>query len=59
MAQGRDRAFAGGVGTLGILGGGAFFWVRSEVRTQPDASKRQKLNGRAMWRHDLDGQFFW
>ena len=55
MAHGRDRTFAGGVGTLGILGGGAFpdanlglFGVRSEVRTRSVLSKRQKGNGRAM-----------
>ena len=55
MAHARDRTFAGGVGTLGILGGGALpfaglgvFLVRSEVRTRSVPSQRQKSNGRAM-----------
>ena len=42
----------------GFLTVGKFFLGRTEVRTQPVASKRQKLNGRAMWRHDLGKQFF-
>ena len=41
MAHGRDRTFAGGVGTLGILGGGAFPDVKlgffgSGPRFEPD-----------------------
>ena len=43
----------------GFLTVGKFFLGRTEVRTQPVASKRQKLNGRAMWRPEIyTGSFF-
>ena len=41
----------------GFLTVGKFFLGRTEVRTQPVASKRQKLNGRAMWRYEIHAIF--
>jgi hypothetical protein len=42
----------------GFLTAGKFFLGRTEVRTQPVASKRQKLNGRAMASMKQPGHFF-
>ena len=55
MARARDRTFAGGVGTLGILGGGAFQDVKlgffgSGPRFEPSPMRHNgKSSTVALW----------